>query len=510
MKIAIRVDASLKIGTGHVVRCLTLADELKLNGANIVFICRNLSGNLIQYIEEKSYTVLKLIKKEFNEDDSSSDKYQSYDDWLETSARLDAEETNALLKSNNKFDFLIVDHYSINERWEKEQKKVVNKIFVIDDLANRKHDCDFLLDQNFYLDMHARYKNLIENDCNVLIGPKYAILRSDFKKQRKKTNLKKEAIKKLFIFYGGVDFTNMTAKTLRAIMPIVSDDIVADVVIGATNPHRAEIESLCNSNKNINLHVQAKNMAQLMADADLSIGSGGTVTWERMCVGLPSIVWPVADNQVKLLKDCSAKELVYLPDDDSPTIEDIFTHIKYLINNVKLCNDMREKGMALVDGKGVTRIASVILPPLIDLVTVKKEDVEKIFKWRNEPVVRKYSRDSSEINFDDHKKWFDRVLQSDKKILLKGIISNNEIGVLRFDFMGDEVEISIYLRKEMIGKGYAVAFIKAGENWLYINHPNIKSIVAEILPENKASINLFKKCEYKQKNMKFIKSMNHV
>jgi len=502
VKIAIRVDASLKIGTGHVVRCLTLADELKLNGADIVFICRNLSGNLIQYIEEKSYTVLKLIKKEYNEDDNSSAEYQSYDDWLETSAKLDAEETNALLTGDNKFDFLIVDHYSIDEHWEKEQKEIVNKIFVIDDLANRKHDCDFLLDQNFYLDMHTRYKNLIADDCRVLIGPKYAILRNDFKKQRKNTNIKKDAIKKLFIFYGGVDFTNMTAKTLRAIMPVISDDIVVDVVIGATNPHKAEVESLCNSSKNISLHVQVKNMAQLMADADLSIGSGGTVTWERMCVGLPSIVWPVADNQIKLLKDCSAKELVYLPDDDSPTIEDISTHIKYLINNVNLCNDMREKGLALVDGKGVARITRIIIPPVVNLVNAKKEDIEKIFKWRNEPVVRKYSRDSNEINFVEHKKWFDNILLSDNKKLLKGIISNNEIGVLRFDFIGDEAEISIYLRKEMIGKGYAAAFIKAGENWLHINYPSIKFVVAEILPENKASMNLFKKCEYKQKNMK--------
>ena len=190
MKIIFRVDASLNIGSGHVMRCLTLAEKLKEISSDITFISRKLKGNLNALISNEGFKINQLSAPNALQKNSNQVK-GGYFDWLGVSEIDDAKETVNLLE-NQKLDWLIVDHYSLGEIWEKELKPYTNNILVIDDIANRNHDCDILLDQNWFKNMKSRYNGLLSKNCVQLLGPKYALLRKEFSRIRK---IKKRKIK---------------------------------------------------------------------------------------------------------------------------------------------------------------------------------------------------------------------------------------------------------------------------------------------------------------------------
>jgi len=509
MRVAIRTDASSQIGTGHVMRCLTLADELRQKGADILFICRELSGNIVNIIKEKGYSVSLLSLTDNQQSQNTGVETHSHENWLGASWEQDAEETYQVLIKLSNIDWLVVDHYAIEERWELRQKDVVDKILVIDDLADRKHSCDVLLDQNYYECIESRYIELVPEKCLQLLGPEYALLRKEFREVRQRIREHDGSIHKVFIFFGGVDLSNMTGRVLEAIIEMNSvDDFSIDVVIGSTNPHRENIEFICNSSEKFFLHIQIENMARMMADADLCIGSGGTITWERCCLGLPAIAWPVAENQKELLKDCAKAGLVYAPDSDNPTTEEIANHISALLQNSLLCTHIAHLAKSAIDGRGAIRVANAIMKQDIELRPVVLDDMQKIFEWRNDYSIRKFSRSPDKINFDQHKKWFESVLSNPDRHVFIGYIDNQEIGVLRFDICGDQAEISIYLVPEKQGYGYGAALVTAGENWLTSYSSKIRSVIAEVLPENKASIKLFEISGYKVNGFQYQKSIS--
>ena len=275
MRVAIRADASVTIGSGHVMRCLTLAEALRAKGGEVVFLCRETEGHLGVEISQRGFTLEWL-----NEATSGSET--------------DAADCLAVLGSG--VDLLVVDHYGLDLCWEKLLRDKTRYIMVIDDLANRAHDCDLLLDQNLLPDMDQRYDGLVPQHCRLLLGPQFALLRNEFHYLAKKPR-ERSRVGLLLIFFGGSDSQNLTALALREIAEI---PLAADVVIGGSNPHRSEIETLCGeSNGKWTLHVQTGRMAELMANADLALGAGGSSHWERCRLGLPAIVVTVADNQVE-------------------------------------------------------------------------------------------------------------------------------------------------------------------------------------------------------------------
>lgn len=507
MNVVFRADASLHIGTGHVIRCLTLADELKEKGAEIIFICRDFPGHLANIIQHKGYQVLLLSISEYHEYKNSENTVKSHEAWLDDSMGQDAAQTHLLLSSQGHIDWLVVDHYAIDARWQQRQNVVVDKILVIDDLADRKHSCDILLDQNYYHDMTKRYTGLVPDHCQQLLGPGFSLLRKDFREARLHVKKRDGAIRKIFVFFGGVDLSNMTGRVIEAISGLGLTDIVVDVVIGKTNPHQNNIEKLCQDAENINLHIQVQNMAEIMAGADLSIGSGGTVTWERCCLGLPAIAWPVAENQVELLKDSAIAGLVYVPDTDNPSVNDITQYVKTFLNSPLLCSHMSELGLAVTDGRGAIKVANLMATVGIDLQPVEKADMQKLYEWRNDNRVRKYSRNSDAITFDQHKKWFNVVMSDPDKHVFIGYSGDNEIGVLRFDCNYDQAEVSIYLVPGKQGKGFGVPLVLAGESWLENHCPRIRHIAADVLPENRVSNKLFEKCGYKVNMIQYRKSL---
>ena len=336
MKVVFRVDASLKMGTGHVMRCLTLANELKQQNHEIVFICRDLTHNLISLIK---YPVLALPK---NDNFQSDDLYLN---WLGATQEQDAEQTIKVISKNT--DLLIVDSYALDQIWHKKLRSYTKKIMVIDDLADRKFDCDMLLNQN--LDTQIKdYKDKVPNDCELLLSCDYALLRPEFSNLREKALIKRQntrEIKNILISMGGSDITNKTYEILQEI----SDNLNIVVVLGGSSPHNKMIISYAKDKENIKVLIDADNMSGLMFDADLAIGAGGSTSWERCCLGLPTLLYVLAENQRKIAENLERLDAVKI-------VDNLKVNLQNILNNLHFWQAMSENAQTVCDGIGVKRI----------------------------------------------------------------------------------------------------------------------------------------------------------
>jgi len=304
MKVVIRADASLQIGTGHVMRCLTLAEALKEKGARVKFICREHEGNLIDFIQGKDFKVhtLSMIENDsevLRATSPTSEDILNHAHWLGATQQQDADECRAILKKISP-DWLIVDHYAIDETWQMELQGAYKKLMVIDDLADRRHQCNLLLDQTYGRQLQD-YQKLVPDSCQMLLGSHYALLRPEFAQWREYSLKRREnpEFKKLLITMGGVDQNNVTGQVLGKLgdcdLPL---DMEITIIMGGTAPH---LESVQQQAKTLPYKIEVKsgvsNMAEIMANADFAIGASGATTWERCCLGLPSIQILLAYNQ---------------------------------------------------------------------------------------------------------------------------------------------------------------------------------------------------------------------
>lgn len=271
MKVLFRTDASVSIGAGHVMRCLTLAAALTERGASCSFVCADTTGNLHDAIRAQGYPLYIL----------SNDLPDEQQDAELTLARL-----------IEPYQLLIVDHYKLGQHYCSKLRQYCQHIMVIDDLANRQHDCDLLLDQNLLPDAGQRYNKLIPKHCITLFGPRFALLRDEFYQVKRPAHPNH-----ILIGFGGSDEQNLTAIAIKALQQLKLTAITADIVIGANNPWRAEVEELVASLPNVRLHVQCNYMATLMYRARLMLGAGGASHWERCICALPGLVVTVAENQ---------------------------------------------------------------------------------------------------------------------------------------------------------------------------------------------------------------------
>jgi UDP-2,4-diacetamido-2,4,6-trideoxy-beta-L-altropyranose hydrolase len=266
--------------------------------------------------------------------------------WLGISQAQDVQDTIQAL-SGQSWDWLVVDHYALDARWESTMRNTAKQIMVIDDLADRQHDCELLLDQNYYADMQTRYSGKVPAHCQLLLGPRYALLREEFRRLRLQIKPRTGEVKKLLVFFGGVDADNYTGLAIKALADMALKEVQVDVVIGAQHPCHTEIVTQC-ATRGFVCHVQTDKMAELMAAADLAIGAGGSATWERCSMGLPSIILELGENQSKAAVDLhAAGVLINLGDARQVTKKVLADSINDLIGNEKLRTELSNSSLRL-------------------------------------------------------------------------------------------------------------------------------------------------------------------
>lgn len=353
-----RVDASVEMGLGHLTRCLTLANALAGGGMRSCFLMRSHAAGLVQMVEKAGHAVRLLPDPVRPASETGNDALQ-HAHWLPTTRQQDAEQTCSALVSIGSAEWLIVDHYALDARWERACRREGLRILAIDDLADRDHDCEMLLDQNLVLGMETRYRDRVSAACVQLLGPSYALLRPEFAAQRRLLAQRDGRIDRILICFGGSDPTNETAKALKAIGSLSVPQPAVDVVVGLTNPNAASVELLCATMANTELYRGANNIAELMRRADLSIGAGGVMSWERCCLGLPTIAVHIAVNQVGALTALAAVgALDHLGDSASVTVEQIAAVLAALIASPAQVRAMAEVAIALVDGAGTDQVVA--------------------------------------------------------------------------------------------------------------------------------------------------------
>lgn len=352
MKIIIRADSSFEIGSGHIMRCLTLATELSKRGHIVEFICRELPGNLIQFIRSTGFTVYTLPHN------TTLNKKKTIYEFLNETWKEDAKLTNEILKIV-KAQLVIVDHYAFDEKWEYEIHHYTNQILVIDDLENRKHHCEFLLDQNFYINKKNRYLDLVKPKTIKLFGPSFALLRDEFLLNRKK--IQNKSIKNILVYFGASDITQETKKVLKALNNLSpSYELIIDVIIGISNPEYEEIVKEFSKYQHISINTQTNDFSSFMKKADLCIGAGGSTTWERCCIGLPSIVIPVAENQIIPMSELYKANAIILMEANQD-FKKYEGKIKSVLEMPKRdIGKIYQTGLDMFDGLGVKRVADIL------------------------------------------------------------------------------------------------------------------------------------------------------
>lgn len=489
MKIYIRVDASLKIGTGHVMRCLTLAQALNESGVNIEFLCRELEGNLISFIRGAGFKVVTLSK----DGSESVGNVTKHSEWLETSWQHDVAQCKAAV---SEADCIIIDHYALDHNWQHEMKPMAKKIVVLDDLADRNHECDLLVDQNYYTDLHTRYDGLTPKNCEKLLGPKYAMLRNEFVQVREACVIRSK-IKNILIFFGGVDADDHTGVVAKLFSE--EENYNVDIIVGKSYAHLDKLNKTIALNPKIKLHRQVQNMADMMSKADLSIGSGGSTSWERCTLGLPTIGWPIADNQIQVIES-----LVSLGVFKIAAAKNLMEKIEQ--TNPNELSSMSKRGFAVCDGRGARLVACHVV---MDIRLAGMSDAEPMLVIRNDKQVRKFAFEGSKIKLAEHEAWLENVIADENRVLLVAEIDNKIAGVVRYDIDKHEAEISIYLNPEFFGKGISKALLEKGEayfrNYAEQKEQDIKFLVAQIKGKNKISKKLFESNGYLDKENRYIK-----
>lgn len=331
-----RADASFEIGGGHVYRCLTLADALKMAGWKCYFACSLQTRSVVPAIERSGYVIIDVDSA-----GSIAQLRQQFGDGI---------------------GLMIVDHYELDAEFERACYPWADRVFVISDGGDRRHFCDYLLDQNLKADKE-RYSGLISPGCRLLLGPGFALLRPQFASTRLAALSRRSTPrnpKTLFISVGAVDHLSLASLVVSSAKDLAVD---IDVVLGANDDQRDAIPRLANRREHeVRVHSGVTDMATLMASADIAFGASGSTSWERCCLGLPSVLVVLSENQKMIasaLHDSGAA--INLGDIALLSASLIKTTLQLLINDNSLCLQMAERAALICDGEGANRVVEELL-----------------------------------------------------------------------------------------------------------------------------------------------------
>lgn len=363
MRIAFRVDASLEIGTGHVMRCLTLARALRDVGANCSFVTRCLSEDAAVRIRREDFS-LTVLPRPVGEAVCGPPAHAA---WAGVDWARDAAETIEAIERYAP-EWLVVDHYAFDSRWERAVCSAETRLLVIDDLADRQHHCHMLVDQNFgRLPQH--YDGLVPWFCERLVGVRFAMLRAEFAEMRKTALEDRQkrlhaGVRRILVTLGGTDPVDATSQVLLALRDFSMPSLeFMDVVMGSGAPGLRRVRTLAREMPwPTEVVVDAMDMAVRMASSDLAIGAAGATTWERCSVGLPTIMIPIAANQSVMAAALTASGAVLCP--GSLSAPGFGSSLRYALASAHSGEQLKRLARVsaeICDAHGVNRVVECML-----------------------------------------------------------------------------------------------------------------------------------------------------
>ena len=501
MNVVIRADASIYIGIGHVMRCLVLANKFRDNGHLVSFAIRKQNGDIISYIVKQGFDIHELVQPKIWKHPTSTDDYEA---WLQVTEEEDAD---SFINTINEVDLVIVDHYGLNEFWEKKIKHHYHcKIMVIDDLL-RKHYCNLLLDQTFGRTSKS-YQSLVPEETLCLVGSEYALLNSSFSQLREKLiGLKciPETKHRVLVSMGGIDNTNVTLCILRELSNIKNKHIGSvTVILNPESPSYENVNIIVSENKDWMVLLDfVENMAQLISEHTFAIGAAGSSSWERACLGLPSIIISLAQNQNNICKNLVNAEVAI-------AIE--LKNIKALNKSIDMLilkyEDFHNRSLKLCDGLGCNKVYFWLIK-YFSLANLKKDkldifcrlatsdDIEIVYSWQCEPKTRRYALNPKIPEKEEHIKWMKEHLENPNNYFYIIEVPLNTktslaVGVVRLDRVKKgEYKISINISSRYHNQGIA----KSALAFIDSIHPSI-TIHATVLDDNIRSKRLFSSARY--------------
>jgi UDP-2,4-diacetamido-2,4,6-trideoxy-beta-L-altropyranose hydrolase len=491
MRVAIRVDGSNQLGWGHVVRCLALGETLKARGSQVEWLTSELPHELSGWLTARG------IAARFSTTKSLDGRL----DW-----RADAESTRAIVGADGfHADWLIVDHYGLDHRWESAVAHGANRVLAVDDLANRPHACVALLDQTPGRGA-ADYDGLAPAGCRLLMGPQWALLRPQFAARRQTAlefRCRLSEVTRILVNLGGTDVRGLLQPVLRGIARS-GVAAVADVLIGSDQPDLAgSLRKWAGEGIEVNVLANVGDVAAVMARAHLAVGAAGTSALERCALGLPTLLILIAENQrsnAMALDACGAAR--YIGDWQDVTAEKIAAELTQLAGDLRALQSMAAVSGSVCDGRGVDRVHLVLSGAApaaeggeVTLRLAGPEDEQLMHRWQSHPSTRLYARNRGVPTPSEHHEWLARMLANPEVLLMLIEQDGVPAGVLRLDPPDDrgEHEVSILVAPDSARRGIAAAALGLADRLV----PGW-TLRAEVLPGNEASLRLFSRAGYER------------
>jgi UDP-2,4-diacetamido-2,4,6-trideoxy-beta-L-altropyranose hydrolase len=484
----IRVDASTEIGTGHLMRCLALAQAWKDAGNKVAFITNCQSEGLLQRLRGEEFSLYAL-----------AGSHPDPKDWNYTKEVL-ASYPNA---------WVVLDNYYFDETYQQRVKESGHRLLVIDDMAHLKHYyADIVLNQN----LHAEQLHYsCEPYTRLLLGTRYVLLRREFLAWRGWKREIPEIARHLLVTLGGSDSENHTLKVIQALQKVDVTGLEATVVIGAGNLHTDELEAAVRQSQvPIQLVRDARNMPELMSWADVAISSAGSTVWELLFLGTPTLALILADNQRQIAEEVERQGVARnLGRAENLSVQSLAKQLVLMANDSNLRRKISKNARQLVDGQGAQRVVASIEEGRalgLSLRPVRQKDCRLLWEWANDPVVRENSFNSTPVQWNEHQNWFRQKLADPRCFIY--IITGEEgvpLGQVRFDINPDgiaEVDISTDVKER--NKGYGSTALKLACQYI-LGKSNTTKVLAHIKEDNEASIRVFTKAGFANKGLKNFK-----
>jgi UDP-2,4-diacetamido-2,4,6-trideoxy-beta-L-altropyranose hydrolase len=498
IKILIRTDSSNRIGTGHVSRCLRVANELRKRGGEVTFVCAPLEGNVSHWISDSGFGVLSLSA--FGDEPLQP---------IESAWPIEIQEVDSIATRGfahfMEAEVVLVDHYSLNSTWEKRLNDQDIKVIALDDLEERSHSASCVI--------RPGLPNYSSNDSDQgpsraisFSGLRYAIVPTEFCEIGSSRGLNRESSEvRVLIYFGGVDEGNFSESIVDSLVKAMASGLLpqmqVELVLGARNRHARELQVRYGNNPFVNLHESSSSLAPLMAKCDLAIGAGGVTALERVAAGLPSVSFSLAPNQIGANRSLDELGVAVSAGNSGEYQEDKF--ISMLQDVLDGLADMEKRYLfpkGVIDCLGASRIAETIMPSQWDDINIRRathKDMDLYFGWVNEPLVRLQSIETNSIPYEDHVNWYQTNLNDPGVVMLLFEVESLPIGQVRFVQEADFWELNYSLDEIVRGRGWGKHMVKLALEWLSANGLS-GTVNARVKNSNQASLKALLDCGFRE------------